>query len=330
MPKGKNQKFKLYRLAQIMSEKTDETHFLTINQIKDELSHYDITADRKSLYADLQDLEILGLEVKGESCGNSYHYHVVNRQFELAELKLLVDAIQASKFITEKKSNKLIRKLEKMVSQYEANELQRQVIVSGRIKTMNETIYYSIDTIHMAIAQNKKIRFQYFQWNLQKKPELRHEGRYYWISPWSLVWDDENYYLVGYDSDAEKIKHYRVDKMLKISLTEADRDGRDAFEALDMAVYTRQNFGMYGGEEWSIKLRVKNALVGVIIDRFGKDIIIIPDDSNHFIVNVDVQVSDLFYGWITAFRGNIQIIGPNPVIQGYMELYSKIKNSVKF
>ncbi len=255
--------------------------------------------------------------MKGESCGNSYHYHVVNRQFELAELKLLVDAIQASKFITEKKSNKLIRKLEKMVSQYEANELQRQVIVSGRIKTMNETIYYSIDTIHMAIAQNKKIRFQYFQWNLQKKSELRHEGRYYHISPWSLVWDDENYYLVGYDSDAEKIKHYRVDKMLKISLTEADRDGRDAFEALDMAVYTRQHFGMYGGEEWSIKLRVKNDLVGVIIDRFGKDIIIIPDDPDHFIVNVDVQVSDLFYGWIIAFRGNIQIIGPDPVMQGY-------------
>ncbi len=308
MPKGKNQKLKLYRLSQIMSEKTDDTHFLTIKEIKEELAKYDITADRKSLYDDLHELEVLGLEVEGEPIGNRYHYHVVNREFELAELKLLVDAIQASKFITERKSNQLIKKLEKMVSKYEANELQRQVVVSGRIKTMNETIYYSIDAIHMAIAQNKKIRFQYFQWNLEKKPELRHGGAFYHISPWSLIWDNENYYLIGYDSDAGKMKHYRVDKMLKISVSDDDREGKEDFKQIDLAAYSKQSFDMFGGTEKQIKLRVKNELVGVIIDRFGKDVMIIPEDDEHFTVNVTIQDSSHFRGWIYSFEGNIQVI----------------------
>ena len=169
MPKGTNQKFKLYRLAQIMLEKTDEEHYITMPEIMESLAEYDITADRKSIYADLRDLSVLGIEVEGEPVGNRYHYHVVNRMFELPELKLLVDAIQSSKFITEKKTNALIKKLEKMVSEYDAQKLQRQVYVSGRIKTMNESIYYIVDTIHNAISENKKIEFQYYQWNVKKK-----------------------------------------------------------------------------------------------------------------------------------------------------------------
>lgn len=153
--------------------------------------------------------------------------HVLNHPFELPELKLLVDAIQSSKFITERKSNALIKKLEKLVSKYDAMKLQRQVYVSGRIKTMNESIYYTVDAIHNAIAQNKKIRFQYFQWNVKKEMELRHGGAYYHISPWGLSWDDENYYLIGYDSDAEQIRHYRVDKMLRIQMSKEDREGRE-------------------------------------------------------------------------------------------------------
>lgn len=187
MPKGANQKFKLYRLGQIMLENTDEDHFLTMPEIIAELEKYEITADRKSVYADLRDLEILGLEVEGKKEGNRYGYHVVGRPFELPELKLLVDAIQSSKFITEKKSNVLIRKLEKQVSKYEAQKLQRQVFVSGRIKTMNESIYYTVDVIHAAISGNRKIRFQYYQWNVKKEQELRHGGGWYHISPWGGV-----------------------------------------------------------------------------------------------------------------------------------------------
>ena len=173
MPKGSNQKFKLYRLAQIMQEKTDDEHYITMPEIMKELAKYDITADRKSIYNDLRDLSVLGIEVEGEPDGNRYHYHVVDRAFELPELKLLVDAIQSSKFITEKKSNALIKKLETLVSKYDAQKLQRQVFVSGRIKTMNESIYYTVDAIHNAISADKKIKFQYYQWNVKKEMEIQ-------------------------------------------------------------------------------------------------------------------------------------------------------------
>ena len=315
MPKGTNQKFKLYRLAQIMQEKTDDEHYITMPEIMASLARYDVTADRKSIYADLRDLSILGVEVEGEPIGNRYHYHVVSRLFELPELKLLVDAIQSSKFITEKKSNTLIKKLEKMASKYDAQKLQRQVYVSGRIKTMNESIYYTVDAIHNAISENKKIRFQYYQWNVKKEMELRHNGAWYDISPWGLSWDDENYYLVGYDSDARQIKHYRVDKMLHIKSSDERREGKEFFKKLDMADYAKKSFGMFGGKEQTVKLLVKNSLAGVIIDRFGKDVMMIPADEEHFTVNVDVHVSRQFLGWIFSLGENIKIAGPSDVVE---------------
>lgn len=315
MPKGTNQKFKLYRLAQIMLNKTDEEHYITMPEIMTELGRYDITADRKSIYQDLRDLENLGIEVKGEPVGNRYHYHVVSRSFELPELKLLVDAIQSSKFITERKTNELIKKLEQFVSKYDAMQLQRQVYVSGRIKTMNESIYYTVDAIHDAISEDKKIRFQYFQWNVKKEMELRHGGAYYHISPWGLSWDDENYYLVGYDSAVEKIKHYRVDKMLHIELSDEKREGKEHFKKLDMAEYTRKSFGMYGGKEQKVKLHVENHLAGVMIDRFGKDLMMIPVDDTHFSINVDVRVSGPFLGWIISLGEGVKIVSPSEVVE---------------
>ena len=315
MPKGTNQKFKLYRLAQIMLEKTDEEHYITMPEIMESLAEYNITADRKSIYTDLRDLSVLGIEVEGEPIGNRYHYHVVSRTFELPELKLLVDAIQSSKFITEKKSNTLIKKLEKMVSEYEAQKLQRQVYVSGRIKTMNESIYYTVDAIHNAISENKKIKFQYYQWNVKKEMELRHNGAWYHISPWGLSWDDENYYLVGYDSDAEKIKHYRVDKMLHIRLSSESREGKEFFKKLDMADYAKKSFGMFGGKEQTVKLLVKNNLAGVIIDRFGKNAILFPTDDEYFTVNVEVHVSRQFLGWVFSLGDGIKIVGPDDVVE---------------
>ena len=315
MSRGANQKFKIYRLAQIMLERTDEEHYLTMPEIIAALKEYDIPADRKSLYADLKDLEILGIEVEGAQIGHRYRYHVLNHPFELPELKLLVDAIQSSKFITEKKTNALIKKLEKMVSEYDAQKLQRQVYVSGRIKTMNESIYYTVDTIHNAISENKKIEFQYYQWNVKKEMELRHNGAWYHISPWGLSWDDENYYLVGYDSEAEKIKHYRVDKMLHIRLSSENREGKEFFNKLDMADYAKKSFGMFGGKEQTVKLLVKNNLAGVIIDRFGKNLILFPADDDHFTVNVDVHVSRQFLGWAFSLGDGIKIVGPDDVVE---------------
>ena len=318
MPKGSNQKFKLYRLAQIMQEKTDDEHYITMPEIMKELAKYDITADRKSIYNDLRDLSVLGIEVEGEPDGNRYHYHVVDRAFELPELKLLVDAIQSSKFITEKKSNALIKKLETLVSKYDAQKLQRQVFVSGRIKTMNESIYYTVDAIHNAISADKKIKFQYYQWNEKKEMELRHSGAWYHISPWGLSWNNENYYLVGYDSEEEKIKHFRVDKMLHIKLSKESREGKEHFKKLDMADYAKKSFGMFGGKERTVKLLVKNNLAGVIIDRFGKDVMMIPVDNEHFTVSVDIHVSKQFLGWVFSLGENIKIIGPEDVVEMMM------------
>lgn len=314
MPKGSNQKLKLYHLAQIMLENTDDDHYITMPEIMSALEAYEVTADRRTIYADLKDLEALGIEVEGEPVGGGYRYHVVERPFELPELKLLVDAIQSSKFITERKTNALIRKLEKLVSKYEAMKLQRQVYVSGRIKTMNESIYYTVDTIHNAISENRKIRFQYFQWNVKKEMELRHDGAYYHISPWGLSWDAENYYLIGYDSEARKIKHYRVDKMLRLQMSDEKREGKEHFKKLDMADYAKKSFGMFGGREEKVKLLVENTLAGVIIDRFGKDIMLIPSDEEHFTVNVDVHVSTQFFGWIISLGERVKILGPEEVV----------------
>ena len=326
MPKGSNQKFKLYRLAQIMQEQTDDEHYITMPEIMEELAKYDVTADRKSVYNDLRDLSVLGIEVEGEPISNRYHYHVVNRAFELPELKLLVDAIQSSKFITEKKSNALIKKLETLVSKYDAQKLQRQVFVSGRIKTMNESIYYTVDAIHNAISENKKIKFQYYQWNVKKEMELRHNGAWYHISPWGLSWDNQNYYLVGYDSEAALIKHYRVDKMLHIKLSNESREGKEHFKKLDMADYAKKSFGMYGGKEQRVKLLVKNNLAGVIIDRFGKDVMMIPVDNDYFTVNVNVRVSRQFLGWVFSLGEDIKIAGPDEVVE---QMHKEIQRLVK-
>ena len=326
MLRGTNQKFKLYRLAQIMLERTDDDHYITMPEIMSALGEYEITADRKSIYNDLRDLETLGIEVEGEPVGNRYHYHVVNRPFELPELKLLVDAIQSSKFITERKTNALIKKLEQLVSKYEAVKLQRQVYVTGRIKTMNESIYYTVDAIHNAISENKKIKFQYYQWNVKKEMELRHNGAWYHISPWGLSWDDENYYLVGYDSDAGQIKHYRVDKMLHIQMSEEKREGKEHFKKLDMADYAKKSFGMFGGKEQEVKLLVRNDLAGVIIDRFGKGVMMLPEDEDHFKVNVDVHVSKQFLGWIISLGEGVRIVGPDEVVD---QMKEEVKRLVK-
>ena len=317
MPKGANQKLKLYYLSRIMTEKTDDDHCITMPEIQSYLEDYGVTADRKSLYDDLEALRILGIDVIGEKQGRNYVYHVGEKQFEIAELKLLVDAIQSSKFITEKKSNELIKKITGLASDYEAQQLKRQVVVQGRIKTMNESIYYIVDDIHNAITNNRQIRFEYLRWNLRKEMEPRRD-RPYEVSPWALMWDDENYYLIAYDAADDKIKHYRVDKMRNIELSEERREGRELFREFDMAAYARMNFGMFGGEEVRVKLAFKNELVGVLLDRFGKDIPIRSGSRSGWSeTSVDVALSDQFLGWIFSLGSDVQITGPEEVVERF-------------
>lgn len=315
MSRGTNQKLKLIYLMKILLEKTDDEHSLTLAEILQELSKYDITAERKSIYADFESLRLYGLDIISEQRNRTVYYHIGCREFELAELKFLVDAVQSSKFITEKKSRQLIKKLEGLASKYEAKELHRQVYVQGRIKTMNESIYYNVDKIHQAIAQNVQIKFQYYQWNVDKEMELRHNGAFYQISPWELIWDDENYYLVGYDSKAEIMKHFRVDKMLKISLLNEKREGKSFFDHMDMASYSKKRFGMFDGKEQKVKLECENRLAGVIVDRFGKDVSLRKIDNEHFTVNVDVAVSGQFIGWVIALGDGVKIVEPDIVVE---------------
>lgn len=317
MPKGTNQKLKLLFLMQILQERTDDNHGLTMQEIIDALQACDVTAERKSIYTDIELLNQWGLDIVMEGTGRNTCYKMAGRHFELAELKLLVDAIQSSKFITEKKSNELIKKLENQVSKYDAKLLQRQVYVTGRIKTINESIYYNVDTIHSAITNNCKIKFQYFQWNIKKEMELKRNGEVYEISPWALTWDDENYYMVGYDSKQGIIKHYRVDKMIKISCIDDKREGAEVFDSFDITAYSKKNFGMFAGEEEHVKLLMDNSLVGVVIDRFGKDVRLIPADDNHFTVTVNVAVSKQFFGWVFALGNGAKILGPEKIVEDY-------------
>ena len=247
--------------------------------------------------------------------GRSGGYTLASRQFELAELKLLVDSVQSAKFITAKKSNELIKKIEGLASKYEASQLHRQVFVAGRVKTMNESIYYNVDRIHTAIAENSRITFQYFQWNVDKKMELRHDGALYEVSPWSLSWDDENYYLIAYDSNEEIIKHFRVDKMLYIKSNGKGREGRQAFKSFDMAAYARKMFGMYGGKEEWVRIECDNSFAGVMIDRFGKDVSMIRLDDKRFVVNVEVAVSRQFLAWIIGLGDGVTLAGPDNVVE---------------
>ena len=311
--KGVNQKQKMLYLMKIFSEETDDTHFLSMTEIIQRLADNGITADRKTLYVDFDELRKFGLDILMEKVGRIYCYHLGSREFELPELKLLVDAVQSAKSMTDKKSRELIKKLEGLVSKYEARQLNRQVIISGRIKSMNESIYYNVDTLYEAIGADRQIRFKYVQWNIRKETSLRRDGVWYQVSPWALMWADENYYLVGYDAADGKIKHYRVDKMLRISLASEKREGQDQFKKFNMPRYTKSLFGMFGGEETRVTLEAENSMVGVLIDRFGKDIIISPVDGTRFRTTVTVAVSRQFLGWIIALGGGVKIVGPDEV-----------------
>lgn len=323
MAKSSNQKLKLLYLMKIMLEKTDEEHGLTTQQIIESLAAYGINAERKSVYDDIEALRCFGIDIIQSRNGRNTDYRVVSRDFEMPELKLLVDAVQSSKFITRKKSDELIKKIEGFASIHEARSLHRQVFVANRIKTMNESIYLTVDKIHSAITLNKKICFQYFEWSPKKEKILRHDGAVYCVSPWALTWDDENYYLIAFDGASGKIKHYRVDKMLRISVAEDEREGREFFEDFDMAVYSKKTFGMFGGREETVRLRCKNSMANIIIDRFGTDSMISVTDSEHFEITVKVAVSPIFFTWLMNFGADIRILSPQSVIEDFKALAKK-------
>lgn len=292
---GAEQKMKILYLMKIITEQTDENHIMSANDLAAALAVYGISAERKSIYSDIEALQTFGMDIvqqKGANAG----YYLAGREFELA----------------------------KLASKSEASQLNRQVFILNRPKTGNETIYYSVDDLHRAISVNRKITFQYAEWTEKKKLRLKHDGAYYIVSPWALTWDDENYYLIAYDEKPEVIKHYRVDKMLHINLLDQERLGEEHFKNFDLAAFAKKTFGMYGGRDESVTLTCCNELAGVILDRFGSDIMMIPSDRDHFHVNVTVSVSRQFFGWVTGVGSKMQLDGPVQVRQEYLDYLKAI------
>ena len=328
MPKSSNQKIKLLYILKILTEETNDEHGISIPQLIERLDNLGISAERKSIYDDLEVLRLFGVDVIGGKRGSSYCYHIGKREFETAELKLLTDAVQSARFITEKKSRELIKKLESLTDRYEATKLQRQVFVTGRSKAANENVYYNVDLIYEAMAADRKISFQYFYINEKKERVLRKDGKKYEVSPWGLVWDDENYYLVAYDSDSGILKHYRVDKMLKTEiLAESRREGEDSFRRFDTAEYSKRLFGMFGGELKRVRLECENNLAGVMIDRFGQDVMMMPlKDKPAFIVSFDAFLSPQLLGWIFGLGPGVRILGPEPLREMFKKRIYSLKS----
>lgn len=325
MSKSSNQKLKILYLAQILTTQTDEEHTLSLEDIRERLAAHDIAAERKSLYDDMEALRVFGLDIQMVK-NPTAQYFVASRDFEIPELKLLVDSVQANQFLTEKKTYSLIKKLEQLCSQYEAQLMRRQVYVANRIKTMNESIFYNVDAIHNGIAGDQQIAFKYFEYTvangngaLPYKKSYRHGGKLYQVSPFALALNSENYYLIAYDAAAEKVKHYRVDKMDSIRVTDEARAGHEQYDKIDLGEYTKHTFGMYGGEKQDVTIEFANSLAGVVIDRFGKDTAFIKVDEDHFKIHVDVSVSPQFFGWVFGLNGEAKIVAPESVVEGFKE-----------
>lgn len=314
MARSYGQKLKLHYIEKLLTEESDADHPLSTKAIIAALTAQDINAERKAIYDDIECLRHFGHDIV-KTDGKNGGYAMVTRKFELPELKLLVDAVNSSKFITRKKSEELTGKLASLVSRYEAVQLKRDVCTLERTKTENEKVYLNVDALHSAILDDSQISFLYFEWKRDKKKSYRRGGERYRVSPHSLLWDDENYYLIAYDHNSSERRHYRVDKMESIRIENAPREGEDVMRDFNADDYSRSVFGMFGGESRSVTLLCENRMAGVIFDRFGLSTPVRNVDEEHFEVTVKISVSPQFYGWVFALEGGVRITAPEDVRQ---------------
>ena len=328
MEKGRYQKLKLLYLLEILRDYSDENTYLSVKELTTLLLKKEIIVERKTLYKDIELLQDYGFNIVVEKNGRENIYALVEREFELAEVKMLIDVIQASKFLTVKKSRDLILKLKKLASKKQAQKIQRQVYSFEENKYINENIYYNVDSIHNAISENKQIDFNYWQWNYNKQMIDRKNGEVYNVSPFALVWNDENYYMVAYDAKTKLIKNYRVDKMRNVVIADDDRVGHEKFQKEDISSYSKKIFGMYGGTLEKVTLEFKELLIGAIVDRFGKDIIIHKKDDIYQ-TSVEVMCSGHFLGWIFSLGSDIEILAPQNVRDLYVEKVESLLKKYK-
>ncbi len=317
-------KLRILYLRDILLRETDRDHPMTAERLIAQLEELaGETVNRKTIYRDIENLRLYGMDIRltrAEPPG----FYVEQRDFDLGELKMLVDAVQSSKFISESMSTALIRRLGNLTSRYQAGLLQRQVFVLHRGKTQNDTALANVDTIHHAIHENHQIVFLYAEWTVKKQMRVRRGGALYTVSPWALVWVNENYYMIAYSRDDEAIRHYRVDKMREVQEKSRNREGEDTFRQFDLPAFTKKTFGMFGGEDVKVTLRCSNDLAGVILDRFGTDVMIIPDGSEHFRVHVNIALSRQFFGWLAGIGDQIKIINPVRVVHDYENYLEKL------
>lgn len=320
MPKSNNQKLKILFLKDILYKYTDEEHPMSANEIADILRDQGIEAERKSIYSDIEMLAEYGLDIM-KITGRDGGFFMGSREFELAELKLLVDAVMSSKFITKKKSEQLVKKLSEFADEYDADDLKRQLYSINRIKGQNESILYTVDIINSSIRSRKKLCFMYCEWTTEVKLVPKKNGELYTVSPVTLIWDDEYYYLVAYDAQADMIKHYRVDKMKDIFISEERAEKMSS--RIDMNAYSGRMFGMFGGELVKIGLQCPNDKIGILIDRFGQDIKITGKDKNTVTVHTEAVLSSQFYGWIASVGPDIRLVSPSAAVNGMKDFLKK-------
>lgn len=314
------QNLKILYILKILSENTNENFPMTANQLIESLSKYGVSIERKSIYSAVDTLISFGYDIQN-SKAEPKGYYIASRDFELAEIKLLVDAVQSSKIITQKKSIELINKIKKLTDKNSAQHLQRQVVVSGRAKMANERVYYSIDAIHEAIAKGRKISFNYCEYDLNKKLVPRKDNKVYTYTPSLLTWDDERYYLVAYDTRHDSYTHFRADKMMNVKVLNESSDTPK--KKLDVARYTMSVFSMFHGEFEDVIIAADNRLVGVFLDKFGMDIMIREHSQTEFAVKVQVAVSSTFFAWLFQYEDMVRIISPQNVVAKYLNHIEK-------
>ncbi len=312
MPKSDNQKLKILYILDYLQKNSHEKHPVRANELISMLENrYNIHCDRKTVYSDVAALMDYGIDIITKT-GKNGGYYIASRNFELPELKLLIDAVQSSRYLTEKKSRELIEKLCSQCNEEDARLMKRNVLVSGRVKSMNETIYYSVDTIHEAICENRQIQFRYFDWGMDGKRHYRQKD--YQASPYGLCQDNEYYYLLAH-SPRHGITSYRLDRMSDIQVTEQSRTPCKELTGKALIEHANRLFHMYSGDAVTVKMRFHRELVNVVIDRFGRDIMLIPDGPEHFVFTANVAVSPMFLSWIIGFGKKARILYPAQVVQ---------------
>ncbi len=317
---------KILYLLKILSESTNETNPLTAEALISRLGEYGAQMERKSIYSAVDALVSFGYDIQN-SKSEPKGYYMASRDFELAEIKLLVDAVQSSKVITIKKSIELINKIKKLTDENSAKKLQRQVVVTGRAKMENERVYYSIDAIHEAIAEGRKISFKYCEYDINKKLIPRKGGKDYVYTPALLIWDDERYYLVAYDAQHDSYTNFRADKMIDVKVM--DEKAEIPKKKLDAAMYTKSVFSMFQGEYEDVTIAADNRLIGAFLDKFGMDTMLRRHSDTEFAVKVNVAISTTFFAWLFQYGDMARIIYPESVAQKYVNHIKNTLNAYK-